>query len=90
MLKDSEHGEKRVHPTQKPQALFSWIAEKYGSVDDLIFDPFLGSGISIIAAEKMEGNRTVFGCELSPHYCEIIMQRWEKISGEMAVLITTI
>lgn len=86
MLKDSEHGERRVHPTQKPRALATWIFEKYGSTDDVIFDPFLGSGISLLAAEQMEGDRTVYGCELSEHYCEIIMQRWEKLTGKTAVL----
>jgi DNA modification methylase len=76
-----ERGEKRVHPTQKPVALCEWVFEKYGQPDDLIFDPFLGSGISIIAAQKMEGDRTVYGFELSPAYCEIILQRFEKLTG---------
>jgi|694.fasta_scaffold13047_9 DNA modification methylase len=81
MIKASEHREKRVHPTQKPVALCEWFFEKYGDSDDVIFDPFLGSGISIIAAQKMEGDRTVYGFELSPAYCEIILQRFEKLTG---------
>jgi len=81
MIKASERGEKRVHPTQKPVALCEWCFEKYGKPDDVIFDPFLGSGISIIAAQKMEGDRTVCGFELSPAYCEIILQRFEKFTG---------
>lgn len=87
MIKASEHGEKRVHPTQKPIALCEWVFGKYGQPDDLIFDPFLGSAPSIIAAEKMEGNRRVFGFELSPDYCEVIIQRWEKFTGDTAKLI---
>lgn len=86
-IKASEHGEKRVHPTQKPVALCEWAFEKYGDSDDLIFDPFLGSGISIIAAQKMEGNRTVYGFELSPDYCEVIIQRFEKLTGIEAKLV---
>jgi site-specific DNA-methyltransferase (adenine-specific) len=86
-LKDSEKGENRVHPTQKPIALCEWFFEKYGQPNDIIFDPFLGSAPSIIAAEKMEGNRQVFGFELSPDYCEIIIQRYEKFTGGTAKLI---
>ena len=85
--RDSERGDLRVHPTQKPVALCEWAFEKYGSSDDLIFDPFLGSAPSIIAAQKMEGNRTVYGFELSPDYCEVIIQRFEKLTGIEAKLV---
>jgi len=57
---------------------FAWQTR----LDDVIFDPFLGSGMSIIAAEKMEGDRTVVGCELSEAYCEVILQRFEKLTGK--------
>ena len=87
MLKDSEHGERRVHPTQKPQALPRFVFERWGKADDVIFDPFLGSGVSLLAAEQMEGDRSVVGFELSEYYCEIIMQRWEKVTGKKAVLL---
>ncbi|MFM6806932.1 MAG: DNA methyltransferase [Dolichospermum sp.] len=87
LVKASEHGQKRVHPTQKPIALCEWFFEKYGKLDDLVFDPFLGSAPSIIAAEKVEGDRTVYGFELSPDYCEVIIQRWEKFTGKQAELI---
>jgi DNA modification methylase len=78
---EKEDTKSRVHPTQKPTDLCVWFFEKYGQPDDLIFDPFLGSGISIIAAQKMEGDRTVYGLELSEAYCEIICQRFEKFTG---------
>lgn len=80
MVKASEHGEKRVHPTQKPQALYTWVASKYGKSGDVTFDPFLGSGMSLLAAQKMEGDRVVIGAELSPIYCEIIMQRFFNLT----------
>lgn len=80
MIREGEH-EKRVHPTQKPVALCEWIFEKYGKLNDLIFDPFLGSAPSIIAAERMEGSRTVFGMELSPEYIEIILQRFSSFTS---------
>ena len=85
--RDSERGEMRVHPTQKPVALCEWCFEKYGNDNDLIFDPFLGSAPSIIAAEKMEGDRTVYGFELSPAYCEVILRRFESLTGEVAKLV---
>lgn len=85
MLKDSEHGQKRVHPSQKPVALAEWAFEKYGKEQDIIFDPFLGSGMSVIAAENL--NRTVYGCELSPEYIDVIITRWEKHTGQAAQLL---
>jgi len=87
MVKASEHGQRRVHPTQKPIALCEWAFEKYGKPDDLILDPFLGSAPSIIAAQKMEGDRTVIGFELSPEYCEVICRRFESFTGQTAELV---
>jgi hypothetical protein len=86
MVKASEHGQKRVHPTQKPIALCEFTFNKYGKPNDIIVDPFLGSAPSIIAAQKMEGDRTVYGFELSEDYCEVIIQRWEKFTGIEAKL----
>jgi DNA methylase/ParB/Sulfiredoxin domain len=85
MLKDSEKGQRRVHPTQKPIALASWCFEKYGKEHDIIYDPFLGSGMSIIAAENL--NRTVYGCELSPEYIDVIIARYEAHAGQTATLL---
>lgn len=81
LMKASEKGQKRVHPTQKPVALFEWFAQKYGNDDDLILDPFLGSGISVIGSQQLPGDRIVVGCELSPDYCEVVCQRFESLTG---------
>jgi DNA methylase len=86
MVKASEHGQKRVHPTQKPVKLFTWFAEKYGKSGDVIIDPFLGSGMSLIGAEQM-GDRMIIGFELSEHYCSIILDRWEALTGQTAQLV---
>ena len=80
MVKASEHGQRRVHPTQKPIALAAWFFEKYGKASDVIADPFLGSGMSLMAAEQM-GDRRVIGFELSNHYCSLICDRWEKLTS---------
>ena len=85
MLKDSEHGQRRVHPTQKPIKLAEFCYERYGNEHDLIYDPFLGSGITVIAAENT--SRAVYGCELSPEYIDVIITRWEQHTGEQAQLL---
>lgn len=85
LMKDSEKGQRRVHPTQKPIALAEWAFEKYGNDGDVIYDPFLGSGMSVIAAENL--HRTVYGCELSPEYIDVIITRWEKHTGQTATLL---
>jgi hypothetical protein len=84
LMKASERGEKRVHPTQKPVALAEWCFETYGTVGDVVFDPFLGSGMSVIAATKTA--RRVLGCELSAEYCDVVMQRYENLVGKKAKL----
>jgi site-specific DNA-methyltransferase (adenine-specific) len=71
---EAEKGTKRVHPTQKPIALFEWCAEKYLPDPGKIWlDPFAGSGISLLGAEK----RGQIACciELSPAYVAVILQR---------------
>lgn len=88
LMKDSERGEQRVHPTQKPVALAEWCFENYGKDGDVIFDPFVGSGMSVIAAEG--ANRTVYGCEMSPEYCDVIVTRWQDFTGSHAVLATAV
>jgi len=82
-----EDTKRRVHPTQKPTALCEWCFEKYGKPNDIIFDPFLGSAPSIIAAQQMEGDRAVFGFELSEAYCEVICRRFESLTGINAELV---
>jgi site-specific DNA-methyltransferase (adenine-specific) len=84
---EKEDTKSRVHPTQKPVALCEWFFERYGNDNDLIFDPFLGSSPSIIAAQKMEGNRTVFGFEISPQYMEVTCRRYELLTGDTAKLV---
>lgn len=81
MLKASEQGQRRIHPTQKPIALAQWCFGKYGKPNDIIFDPFLGSGISVVAAEKTDDGRRVIGCEIVPEYIAAIIQRWVDLTN---------
>jgi DNA modification methylase len=86
MLKDSERGEKRVHPTQKPVALAVWCFNQYGDDCETVLDLFGGSGSTLIAAEKT--NRNCYMMELDPKYCDVIVKRWEDFTGKKAELIT--
>ena len=79
MLRASEH-ERRWHPTQKPAALALWAYETLGKVGDVVLDPFVGSGPSLLAAEQSQ--RRVFGCELSPENVAIVLERWHLLTGQ--------
>ena len=75
-------GEERWnHATPKPVDMISRIYKSSSPDDGIIYSPFLGSGTDIIAAQKIEGDRTVYGMELSLEYTEIILQRWEKFAN---------
>jgi 16S rRNA G966 N2-methylase RsmD len=82
MLKASERGERRCHPTQKPVALAEWCFEKYGKDAKTVLDLFGGSGSTLIASEKT--NRVCYMMEMSPEYCDVIVKRWEKLTGNKA------
>jgi DNA modification methylase len=57
------------------------------SVGDIVFDPFLGSGSTLIACQKL--NRKLYGIELSPAYVDIIINRWQEFTGHSAILEST-
>lgn len=78
------HDKIKVHPTQKPVQLAEWFFERWGKPNDLVADLFLGSGSTLIACEKT--NRRCFGMEIDPHYCDVILSRWEKFTGKKAEL----
>jgi len=68
-----------LHPTQKPVSL---MVELVGWTAGLIYDPFLGSGTTLIAAEQL--GRKCYGMEISPAYCDVIVKRWETLTGRKA------
>jgi DNA modification methylase len=74
---------KRVHPTQKPIALVAWFLNRYGKEGDIIVDIFGGSGSTMIACEQL--GRKCRMMELDPHYCTVIIARWEKLTGQKAI-----
>ena len=82
MIREGESGE-RVHPTQKPVKLISQILEDFSKPNDIVYDPFLGSGTTLIASEKT--NRICYGMEIDPAYCDVIIQRWQDATGLIAI-----
>lgn len=73
------------HSTQKPVECMRRPIMNNSSVGQVVYDPFLGSGTTLIAAET-EG-RYCYGLELDPLYCDVIVKRWEDFTGEKAKLI---
>jgi DNA modification methylase len=83
MIKASEHGQKRIHPTQKPVKLAEWCFEQYGTDAKTVLDLFCGSGSTLLACES--SGKTGFMMELSPNYCDVIIKRWQEFTGKKAV-----
>ena len=73
LQEDMKNKEKREHQTQKPMPLFEWILEKYSDPEQIVLDPFLGSGTTLGACRKT--NRIGLGFEINPEYEPIIRKR---------------
>ena len=71
------------HPTMKPVRLFGYQMANSSRPGDIILDTFGGSGTTIIASEQL--GRKARLMELDPHYCDVIIARWEKLTGQKAV-----
>jgi DNA modification methylase len=87
ICKASEHGQKRVHPTQKPIVLAEWCFEIYGKNSRSVLDLFGGSGSTLIACEKTARDCRMM--ELDPKYCDVIIKRWQDFTGQEATNETT-
>jgi DNA modification methylase len=72
------------HPATFPIDFPVSYLEAMTSVQDYVFEPFAGSGTTLIAAEKL--GRKCLALELDPIYCDVIVKRWEALTGEKAVL----
>jgi DNA modification methylase len=67
------------HATSKPPKLHEKAIKRCTKPNDIILDSFLGSGSTLIAAEML--GRRVYGCELEPAFCDLIIKRYEKLTG---------
>lgn len=71
-----------LHPTVKPVEMVADAILDCSKINDLVLDPFGGSGTTLLAAEKTKRKARLI--ELDPHYCDVIIQRWENITGKKA------
>jgi DNA modification methylase len=76
--------EKFDHPTQKPVELMRRPILNHTKRGEVVYDPFLGSGTTLIAAEMTE--RTCYGVELEPKFVDVIVQRWQAFAHGQAIL----
>ena len=71
-----------LHPTMKPVELIVNAILNSSKKDQIVLDPFLGSGSTLIACEQTQ--RTCYGMEIDPRYVDVIIARWENLTGEKA------
>lgn len=83
-LVHTETAEKLGHPCSKPIKFWSWLMERASEAGDRIYDPFVGSGTTIIAAE-MSG-RACHAIEIDPAYVDVAIKRWQDFTGDAALL----
>jgi len=77
---DKPHKSETGHSTQKPIECMAIPMQNH--TIQTVYDPFLGSGTTLIAAEQL--GRKCYGMEISPQYCDVIVTRWEKLTGKKA------
>lgn len=70
------------HPTMKPVALFAYLMQNSTPRDAAVYDPFMGSGTTLMAAEQL--GRVAYGMELDPRFVDVIVRRWETMTGQKA------
>lgn len=77
---DNNRNNDTGHGTQKPVECMARPIRNHNA--DVVYDPFLGSGTTLIAAEQL--GRKCYGLEISPQYCDVIVRRWEQFTGRKA------
>lgn len=75
------------HPTMKPVALWGQAMNDGSRAGEAVYDPFLGSGTTLIAAEQL--GRKCYGMEISPQYTDVCCNRWAKLTNESPILEET-
>jgi DNA modification methylase len=81
---EKEFDHQRHHPTQKPIDLVLWFFERYAGKNCSVVDLYGGSGSTLIACEKT--GRSCRMMELSEHYVDVIIRRWQDFTGDTATL----
>lgn len=85
LQEDMKHKERRIHATQKPVALYSWLMQRYAKAGYKIFDSHLGSGSSRIAAYEL--GLDFVGCELSKEIFRLQEERFAEYTAQANLFI---
>lgn len=83
-IANKDQDEKTVHGTQKPVECMRRPILNNSSPGQVVYEPFMGSGTTLIAAEST--GRVCYGIELNPAYVDVAVERWQKFTGQEAVL----
>lgn len=78
-------GEVKLHPTMKPLEVIKWALQQPKEECNTVLDVFGGSGTTMIACEEL--GKQCYTIELDPIYCDVIIERWEKLTGLKAELV---
>lgn len=78
----------KYHPTCKPVNLLAEAILDASNPEDAVLDAFAGSGSALLACEKTD--RVCYAMELEPHYCDVVIHRWEALTGQKAEIIGNI
>lgn len=82
VLNENKPSVSAEHPTMKPVKLMARLIRNSTRKGDAVLDIFAGSGSTLIACEQI--GRRCYALELDPHYCDVIIDRWEKMTGRRA------
>jgi len=74
----------KVHAATMPLHVPAWVMQTLCDQSKTVYEPFCGSGTTLIAAEQL--GRKCYGMEISPQYCDVIVKRWETLTGKKAEL----
>jgi len=83
MIMGGSDEEKQDHPAQKPVLLSEIPIRNHLRAGEVVYDPFLGSGTTLVAAETL--GRRCYGMEIEPRYCQVVIERWQGLTGRQAV-----
>jgi len=85
MLEFDRPTRSKDHPTMKPVRMFDYQVQNNTKKGDIVLDSFGGSGTTLIACEQ--NGRTCYMMELDPRYVDVVVARWETLTGQQAVLL---
>lgn len=84
VMRHKARGIETAHPAVFPVDLVSEMLTAFSDPDDIVFEPFCGSGTQLISAQK--NGRSCYGMELAPEYADVAVRRWQNFSGQSAAL----